>query len=242
MNIEHLSDKHQLDYLEKKLLTYLVDYPEPLSKLGIRKAAQDNNTSISTIIRLAKKLHFEGYTDMVYHIIFSRNQKKETTKGDLFTISTEMVRQYSGTFRELFQKYQSKKVVVFGLGYSQLIANYINEKLLINGWNSISNTHLQLFSEAHQGEVLLIFISQSGETPRALDIIKNASQNGIDIISFIGNAGSSAVSCSALPIIINAYNQLGDLQYMPNTFFGETILLFEYLYSDFLENLKQCNE
>ncbi len=80
MNIEHLYDKHQLDHLEKKLLTYLVNYPEPLSKLGIRKAAQDNNTSISTIIRLAKKLHFEGYTDMVYHIIFSKNQKNRNNE------------------------------------------------------------------------------------------------------------------------------------------------------------------
>ncbi len=151
-------------------------------------------------------------------------------------------RKWSSNTAELsgncFKNINPKKVVVFGLGYAQLIANYMNEKLLINGWNSISNTHLQLFSEAYQGEVLLIFISQSGETPRALDIIKNASQNGIDIISFIGNANSSAVPCSTLPIIINEYNQLRDLQYMPNTFFGETILIFEYLFSDFFRKLE----
>ncbi|CQR45916.1 HTH-type transcriptional regulator GlvR [Paraliobacillus sp. PM-2] len=234
MNIEHLSDKHQLDNLEKEILMYFLSHPEPINKLGIRVAAKENNTSAATIMKLAKKLGFEGYTDMIYHIMYSKNKELNFNVPDLSSEMQYQLLECQNKFQELFTKYKDKQIVIFGLGFSKLVADYINEKLLIQDFNSTSNTHLQLLSKHFKERILLIIISQSGETPRVVEILKNAHQNEIDIISFLGNPNSPVLNYSSLPIVINRYKKLDQPKHTPNTFFAEILLLFEHLFSDFL--------
>lgn len=238
MNIEHLIDKYQLDPLESRILVYLFDHIYSLKKIGIRKVADDNNTSTATIIKLAKKLGFEGYADMIYNFVFS--WKKDETY-DVFHSHPKIYSQFETVvdpFQALLTKYKNKQIIVAGMGFSQLVANYMNESFLIHGFSSTSNIHLQLHSKDFKNKVLLIIISQSGDTPRFVEIVKNANQNGIDTISFLGNEQSPIIPYSTLPIVIDQYDKLMQLRHAPNTFFAESILLFEYLFSHFLHAQK----
>ena len=117
-------------------------------------------------------------------------------------------------------------------GISQTIVNYMNERLSVNGYRSIANAHLQILSPEYKEEVLVITISQSGETKNLVDILNQAKNSEIDIISFVGNSNSQIAELSTLSIIIQGQNKFSSLQNQPNTFFSELILVFECFISN----------
>ena len=49
MNIEHLSEKFELNNLEKQIVSYIQEHLIELKSIGIRQMAKDNYTSTSTI-------------------------------------------------------------------------------------------------------------------------------------------------------------------------------------------------
>ena len=71
MNLEYFTNKYQLTKLEKNLLSYLYKNTNSLKKIGIRTVAKENFTSTTSIYKLCKKLGFEGYSDLIYHISYS---------------------------------------------------------------------------------------------------------------------------------------------------------------------------
>lgn len=235
MNIENLCDKYQLDTLETKIVSYLYNNIDNLKNIGIRTVAKDNFTSTSTIFRLSKKLGFQGYSDMINQI---SSQNEESSKNNKFGFYMNVTNEAShkfDTFSTLMKKYSNKQLMVVGLGFSQMVANYINERLLVSGFRSISTVHMQLLSESHKDEVLLIVISESGHTARLIDIVSQANKNGLDIISFVGDETSKIAESSTLTFPVEGYNKFNALNNIPNTFFGETILLFEYLLANYYQ-------
>ena len=71
MSLEYFTNKYQLTKLEKNLLSYLYKNANSLKKIGIRTVAKENFTSTTSIYKLCKKLGFEGYSDLIYHISYS---------------------------------------------------------------------------------------------------------------------------------------------------------------------------
>ncbi len=233
MNIENLCDKYQLDTLESKIVSYLYNNIDNLKNMGIRTVAKDNFTSTSTVFRLSKKLGFQGYSDMINQI---SSLNEENSKNDKFGFYINVTNEGSkkfDIFSSLIKKYSNKQIMIVGLGFSQMVANYINERLLISGFRSISTVHMQLLSETYKDEVLLIAISESGQTARLVDIVSQAKKNGLDIISFVGDDISKIAKYSTLTFPVEGYNKFNALNNIPNTFFGETILLFEYLIANY---------
>lgn len=235
MNIENLCDKYQLDTLETKILSYLYSNISDLKNIGIRTVAKDNFTSTSTIFRLSKKLGFQGYSDMINQISSHNEEDSKNNKFGFYMNVTNEASEKFDTFSTLIKKYSNKQIMVVGLGFSQMVANYINERLLVSGFRSISTIHMQLLSELHQNEVLLIVISESGQTARLVDIVSQANKNGLDIISFVGDETSKIAESSILTFPVEGYNKFNALNNIPNTFFGETILLFEYLLANYYQ-------
>ena len=45
MNIAHLSEKYELNDLEKQIVTYIQNHQHELKSIGIRQMAKDNFTS-----------------------------------------------------------------------------------------------------------------------------------------------------------------------------------------------------
>lgn len=108
MNIVHLSEKYELNDLEKQIVSYMQDHISDLKSIGIRQMAKDNYTSTSTIYKLCNKFGFEGYSDMVYHL---------TSTKDTHLDFKERYSEYKDSFSSLVHD-QSKQFIVFGLGFS----------------------------------------------------------------------------------------------------------------------------
>ena len=221
MDFKYLCDKYQLNILD-------------LKKIGIRKVAKDNYTSTTTVYKLCKKLNFEGYSDMIYHFTYSSQIDDSETNIDIYTNTNKQIDNNLEEFNSILKKYENKLIMFVSTGISQTIANYMNERLSVNGYRSIANAHLQLLSKNHKNEVLVFAISRSGETKSIIDILEQARNNDIEVISFVGNANSKIAKLSTLPIIIQGQDDFAKLKNPPNTFFSELLLIFECFISDSL--------
>lgn len=232
MNFEYLCDKYQLSNIEQNILKYLYNNIDNLKKIGIRKVAKDNFTSTTIIYKLCKKLGFEGYSDMIYNISYSRKPEEFDSSIDIFTNASNQIDLNLNPLSNILKNSKSKLIMLLGVGYSQMIANYMSERFVINGFKCIANTHLQLLSTSHKDEVLLIVISNSGESSSILEVTETAKNNGIQIVSFVGNENSTLAKISDLPIILKGYEKFPTLKNSPNTFFSEVLLLFECFISN----------
>ncbi len=220
MNLEHLSEKFELNDLEKQIVRYIQEHLTDLKSIGIRQMAKDNYTSTSTIYKLCNKFGFDGYSDMIYHL---------TSTKDNHTIDFhEQYRSFYEQFQSLLQDH-SKRIIVFGLGFSAPIAEYMQQRLTLLGYQAMCVVHMEMFSPHFFDNTVFIVVSYSGKTPRLNEIIKTAHHNHVPIISFIGNAHSPIIHLSSLPITIGQYDSFSHDLNRPNTFFGEAIIAFETL-------------
>ena len=222
MNILHLSEKYELNDLEQQIVIYIQEHQQELKSIGIRQMAKDNYTSTSTIYKLCNKFGFDGYSDMIYHLT--------STKDNAINLKSQF-----GEYKEQFSsliKDQSQKIIVFGLGFSAPIAEYIQQRLTLLGYQAICVVHMEMFNQLFHENTILIVISYSGQTHRLNEIVEIASNNHIPIISFIGNQDSPIYKFSTLPIILGNYDSFSHDLNQSHTFYGETIIAFEKLFFD----------
>ncbi len=233
MYFDSLVKKYNLNDTEQSILRYLYHNIDDLKKIGIRKVAKDNFTSTTTIYKLCKKLNYDGYSDMVYNLSYQRESENENNQiVDVYTNASIEVKSNLEDFSDILTKSKNKLIMFLSTGISQTIANYLNERLAINGFRSISNTHIQLLTKDNKDDILLFVISNSGETKSIVEIVSKASEAGIDIISFVADKDSSVAKLSTLPIIIQGKDHFGFLNNTPNTFYSELLLIFECFISN----------
>ncbi|WP_368259792.1 MurR/RpiR family transcriptional regulator, partial [Clostridium paraputrificum] len=197
MNIELLSHKHNLDTLERKLLQYLYDNIDEIKSIGIRKLASDNYTSTSMVYKLVKKLGFEGYSDMIHYISYTYN-KSENNNENAYSKLYDTVKPYKKDFNSILSEYKNKQIVITGMGFSDIISNFISEALFLKGYNCAHTLHLQLLSPENKDNLLIIAISRSGKTSRLVELVEEANTHGFKIISFTANKNSKLAKASTL--------------------------------------------
>ena len=171
---------------------------------------------------------------MIYHFTYSSQIDDSETNIDIYTNINKQINTNLEEVNSILNKYKNKLIMFVSTGISQTIANYMNERLSVNGYRSIANAHLQLLSKEYKNEVLVFAISRSGETKSIIDILEQARSNDIEVISFIGNTNSKIAKLSTLPIIIQGQDNFAKLKNPPNTFFSELLLIFECFISDSL--------
>lgn len=184
--------------------------------------AKDNYTSTSSIYKLCNKFGFEGYSDMIYHLTSTKE------KGTPLSLPFS---NYKDKLLDIIQN-KSKRIIVFGLGFSSPIAEYMQQRLTLFGYQTISVIHMEMFNPSFHDNTIFIVISYSGMTPRLNEIVENASKNHIPVISFLGNKDCAIYRYSSLPIIVGNYDSFSHDLNHPITFFGETIIAFETLFFD----------
>lgn len=229
MNIENLIHKHNLDNLERKIIQYLYNNIDRIKTIGIRKVASDNFTSTSMIYKLAKKLGFEGYADMIHYIAYSYSESENLDKVSNHSELYKSVQPYKEDFNKLLNSYRDKQIVIVGMGFSDIISKFISEALFIKGFKCASTLHMQLLSKNNKEDLLIIAISQSGETPRLVEVISEARESQFKVITITANESSKLANISNLVIPIGKYDSFKNVSNNFNTFFGELLLVFEYL-------------
>ncbi|MGL4873047.1 MAG: MurR/RpiR family transcriptional regulator [Cetobacterium sp.] len=209
IDLNYISKKHKLTKLEKNILDFIISNIQDKRKVSIRNVAFENFTSTSVIYKCIKKIGYSSYSNFIYSL--------NNDKISLF--SKDYIFQENESFKKAIQLLISNKQKLFmfvTIGIANNISSYMNEKLALLGIRSICNAHIQLLDKNFSKEIILICISESGETDSLVDIFKIAKKNKIETISFLGKKNSTIENLSSVSIILPE-----------NIFFADVIIVFE---------------
>lgn len=184
--------------------------------------AKATYVSTATIINMAKKIGYSGYSELVFAL---GNSQSDIAMPSTFS------NEEKAAFIDLLSEYRNKRIMILGSGFSQNLANYFSESLNLYGFRATANSHLEFLRQQVQQDILLVIISNSGDTVRLAELAKMANDHHIDVIAFVGQKNSKIGSLATLTISTETYTPQRISDYQPNLFFGTTLNQFELLLS-----------
>ncbi|WP_232697487.1 MurR/RpiR family transcriptional regulator [Brevibacillus daliensis] len=202
---------------ERYLLDYLHNHLESIPTMSIVKLSEEASVSTATIVRLMKKIGFDGYTSFKYDIkdqlhsaIYSDSIQqidskiKQAIKKNEIEVMNTISMLNIGTIEDAIQKmYAAEKIYIFSRGFSEMPATEMTVKLQITGKNCENHTDpniIRLLSKRLQNKELAIFISLSGETAELVEACKNLKIKQVSTITITANAKSSLAQLSELTL------------------------------------------
>lgn len=188
---------------EQEILNYLRSHVEELPGMSINALTGDLFISQNTVIRLAKKLGYRGFSEMKYAIVAeSKTPAQNSTFSDQLDILSDkaLARNIKKTI-ELIDCNQiaallrrirkTEGVSMHGIGDSQYFAELL-QKYFVRVCNNVEMQFNILFDnrikfEQFQPGHVAIFISCSGETETILELATFAKQRGTYTVSITRN-------------------------------------------------------
>ena len=240
MDLSKFIENKGLTEIEIKVLNYIVDNIDEVNKLGVRGIAKNNFTSTSTIMRLSKKLGYSGFLEMQYNLAtLKRNELGDNLneRGFVDSLNMESLLKENSKdsidrFIDILFKDDHKFIFIYANGFSGIVAEYINKKLLVMGKRCILSNgtdSIGVFENNLEYISSIIVISKSGETPMVLNKVKTAKEYGIEVVSFTNERENSISKLADISFKIDDTNKLDDRNLMPNTFFPKVLVLVELL-------------
>lgn len=205
---------------------------------GIQQIANENYLSTAFIIKMCKRLGFDGYSELYYHLARRLSGGEDKRTG--LTLET-LVDNYSdalvGQFCAMLYHSRGQKLFTSGEGFSDLVVSYMVQRLSVCGflaYNHVNFYDFMLFQKEHERvserpEPSLMFaVSQSGETEPVINDVRHARQNGYKIVGFTKRDDATLFRLSDIAFLVDSSKQtlVGGI---PNPFFGHVILAFEEL-------------
>lgn len=240
IDLRKLTEGKNLTEIETDVLKYIISHLDIALKIGVRGVAKENFTSTSTIMRLTKKLGYNGFVDMYYRLLplVGQDEKRaETDMEFLNSFCTNSLLQYNSyddmqSFAERISTIGDGYVFLYATGFSAIPMEYLTKKLLVLGIRCIASNGMDsigVFENNLQQMKLLIVISRSGETNWVVDRVKTAKENGIYTVSFTNEAENRVSSLADMKFRIEDSNKLDDRNMAANTFFPNVMMLMELL-------------
>lgn len=227
--IEKLNDKEHMSESEESIADFILTLGKDIQKYSTRNLAEVTYTSPATIVRLCKKLNFNGFDDFKAQYIkevkyldqqfgkvdvnfpFSKEDTIMKTAhkiSNLFeeTIADTMSLLQSDALQQSLNLLKVAQTIhIFSTGTSLNLAESFKEKMLKIGKHvSISsNLNYQLYEVKciPKGDVAII-LSYSGETLNILKIANACKERSIPILaitSFGENTLSQLATCKLVP-------------------------------------------
>lgn len=240
MDLRKLTEGKNLTETEETVLYYMVEHMDTVLKIGVRGVAKENYTSSSTIMRLTKKMGYDGFVDMYYKLFPMVHQPPVETNPQtqfLSSFCSNSLLQYNSYdhMREFARRVSDRRdqyLFLYATGFSAMAAEYFTKKFLVLGRKCIYSNGMDsigVFENNLDDMGMLIVVSRSGETKQVVDRMKTARENGIFTVSFTNDGGNRVSKLANIPFRIEDSNKLDDRNMMANTFFPNVLMLMELL-------------
>ncbi|AHD05500.1 hypothetical protein ERIC2_c16780 [Paenibacillus larvae subsp. larvae DSM 25430] len=204
------SERHLLDFIYKNL--------PRMSELSILKLSEEASVSTATIVRLMKKLGFDGYTSFKYSIKNnSHAMEDEPIKASVDTQIREAIRKNELEVIQTIQMldtrqlekaiqeiYKASKVYVFARGFSEFIGTELTVKLQLMGKNCEMHNDpniIRVISRKLVKDDVVLFVSLNGETGELVEACKNFKIKEIPTITLTTRIDSSLARLSDIVIV-----------------------------------------
>lgn len=207
-----------LSETERYLLHYIHQHLEDISTLSIVTLSERANVSTATIVRLMKKIGYNGYTSFKYRL---KQEKKMTDASDQLKNIDEDIKlairkneeevlktiqlQSIGQIEDAVQKiHNADKIYIFGRGFSEMIAKEMTIKLQLIG--KTCEVHddpniIRLKSRDISKNELAIFVSLNGETAELVEACQNLSMKQVTTITVTTRIDSTLSKISDMTLV-----------------------------------------
>lgn len=204
------SERYLLEYIHKNL--------DDIATMSIVTLSERASVSTATIVRLMKKIGYNGYTSFKYRL---KQDKKmvdyDDQLGDIDVSIKQAIKkneeevlrtiqlQSIGQIEDAVQKiYNAEKIYVFGRGFSEMIAKEITVKLQV--LEKVCENHddpniIRIKSRKMEKNELAIFISLNGETPELVEACQNLSMKQVTTITLTTRIDSTLSKLSDMTLL-----------------------------------------
>lgn len=239
---------HDLNETELYIWQYILHHKKECQKMSIQELAHQCNVSHTSILRFARKLDLEGFSELKIYLKWELSQKFNFDPQEIdeafyrFNNTMEMMR-YKDFSHILEMIYQARHVFVYGTGDVQInMARelkrefiYVNKIFHIVGNGEEIDTALKNASQKD----LFIIISVSGNNEIAVTLSKALIALNVPQIG-ISRDGNTLLSKYCKNMITFRYKEfsLGNQK----NFFGVTghfFLISDFLFLRYLEYLQE---
>lgn len=193
MKLEELINKNysRLHGNDFDILKYILNNKSTCYKLKINELAKKCNVSRSSVLRLAQKLNFSGYSEFRVFLKWE-DEGEEVNTSYINTLSSDIeatlkhlqVKDFDNIC-ELLEK--SERIFVYGTGSAQLNAAHELQRAFI-----VQHRYITIIHDKTKFEVILpdlkmtdvmIIISLSGDTPTLIPKVQKLVAKGVPFIS-----------------------------------------------------------
>lgn len=235
-DIYKMRDKYKLSDTEQRLLAYILEHYEDVLSMGVRQVAAANFASPAMVIKLAKKMGFTGFTDMVYRLNFlikNRSKNRNHTSSLTSFIGNIDSSKLHG-YMELLGRHKNDVILITATGFCSPVAEYMTRKLLVKGYRCIQTNAYGVYDKNLLNAGMVIAVSRSGETDTITKVIDYGRENGVDILSFTGDQNNYIARTSTVNIPVLDDQSLDDRNLEANYFYARVMIVFEYLMDQML--------
>lgn len=225
-NIFLLLKQHyeRLPQSEKKIADFILKNPEKVLHLSVQELSAASNSSSAAVMRLSKSMGFDGFSNFKFHLQQSllndeKNYSEIEPEDNPLSIGKKLysrlvysLEKTESSINETSYKSASKllkegkKIYLFGLGASSLVARDLFQKLSRIGLDIFFSEDYHLLSAAMANQKknsVLISISNSGESYLANQITKVAKKLNFKIIVITSDEQSSLASHADIVLSTN---------------------------------------
>ena len=239
VNLMDLSKRHLLNETEHRVLECVLRAIERGGgKINIRDVAQQSYVSTTTVIKLSKKLGYQGYSDMVFSLRRHMDEERNAAAGiDLSSILESVDAACIEAFADALFNCRDRCVFIVGLGFSTIASSYFMRRLATLGILAYDGSPVDMMRGGDR-KSLTIILSKSGETRDLVDVATRAQSLGHRLFTITAHGGSTLARMSEHTLVIRTG---GPTAYdVPDFFIGRAIILFEYILSRLTGRLQQA--
>jgi len=209
----------ELPKAEKKAASFIIDNPERLKELNISQLAEASGSSTAAIVRLCKRLEFDGYQQMKISVLLNSNSApsdrnsfddfkigKGVSVRDIISSSIDKVTNAVNLIPMIINEnsikeaaeliWASSHIQILGVGASGLVALDLMQKLQRIGINAYyyPDIDMQLTMACNlKKEDVCIGVSYSGRNTSVIKALTQAKKQGAKSIT-LTRFGSNSLS------------------------------------------------
>lgn len=245
LDLNKLTCTASLTDTERAVLEFLLTHIDEALKLGVRGVAKANFTSTSTVMRLSRKLGYNGFIEMYYKLLGAAG------KGTpVYELNEGFLSHFAGDGNVSMENYRSLRlaaqrihktdqmVFIYGMGFSSMMAEYLAKKLLVLGIKCIFSDgadSIGVFENNLEDIGVFIAFSRSGRSPYVLNRVKMAKENSVFTMGFTNDGASPLKEYCSCVIEVPDDNPLDDRNMKPTLFFSKTITMIELLIYEYYQ-------
>lgn len=239
MNLSDLTKKYLLNETECLILDEIIyNIQQGNSKINIRNVAAKSYVSTTTIIKLAKKMGYGGYSELIFSLRNAiYNYEHQVSSIDLDSLLETVNQSAIDQLVNDLYTFRQDKIYIVGLGFSTVATSYMIKRLAMVNILAYDGSPIDTLI----GDVtpsLVIFLSKSGETDDLIQIAKRSLTYHHKITVITTSPKSTMVELAHDSFIIKSQNNQSFVD-IPDFYVGRCILFFEYILSLLIRKIER---